>query len=99
MLDLLYFYQHLNKSDLKNLLCMDLITHRVCIKEGTKSVNTWYQKKWTVHTEWWLQKLVQNGLKDGIYELTESINERLSEWNAKAVMINKVENLKPSDES
>ena len=38
-------------------------------------------------------------LKDDVYELTKSINERLNEWNVKVVMIDKVENSTSENES
>ena len=98
VLQLLYQYRHLNREDLTDLPCTDLITHRVRIKQGTKPASAKFQKRWPPHTEWWLRKLVQDGLEGGIYELTEPANGRLSEWNARAVMVDKVENPKPSDE-
>ena len=45
-----------------------------------------------------MQKLVQDGLQGGVYELTEPANGRLSQWNARAVMVDKSENPKPSDD-
>ena len=98
VLRLLYQYRHLNGEDLSNLPCTDLITHRVRIKAGTKPFAARFQKRWPAHTEWWMRKLVQDGLLGGVYELTEPANGRLSEWNARAVMVDKVENPKPEDE-
>jgi hypothetical protein len=98
VLQFLYQYRHLNREDLIDLPCTDLITHRVRIKQDTKPASAKFQKRWPPHTEWWLRKLVQDGLEGGIYELTEPTNGRLSEWNARAVMVDKVENPKPSDE-
>lgn len=45
-----------------------------------------------------MRKLVQDGLLGGVYELTEPANGRLLQWNARAVMVDKSENPKPSDE-
>lgn len=98
VLQLLYQYRHLNGEDLTNLTCTDLIPHRVRITPGTKTFSARFQKRWPQHTEWWLRKLVQDGLLGGVYELTEPTNGRLSEWNARAVMVDKVENPQPSDE-
>lgn len=98
VLRLLYQYRHLNREDLTDLPCTDLITHRVRIKPDTKPASAKSQKRWPPHTEWWLRKLVQDGLEGGIYELTEPANGRLSQWNARAVMVDKVENPTPSDE-
>lgn len=41
---------------------------------------------------------MQDGLEGGVYELTEPVNGRLSLWNARAVMVDKVDDLKPTDE-
>lgn len=98
VLRLLYQYRHLNGEDFTNLPCTDLITHRVCITPGTKPFSARFQKRWPAHTEWWMRKLVQDGLLGGVYELTEPANGRLSLWNARAVMVDKSENPKPDDE-
>lgn len=98
VLKLLYQYRHLNGEDFTNLPCTDLITHRVCITPGTKPFSARFQKRWPAHTEWWMRKLVQDGLQGGVYELTEPANGRLSLWNARAVMVDKSENPKPEDE-
>ena len=37
-------------------------------------------------------------LDSGVYELIEPTNGRLSRWNARAVIIDKVENPRPEDE-
>ena len=98
MLCLLYHYRHLNGTDLTDLLCTDLITHRVRIAPGIKPASNTTQKRWLVHTEWWIRKIVQDGIKGGVYELTEPANGRLSRWNARAVIVDKVENPRPEDE-
>ena len=98
VLQLLYQYKHLNREDLTDLPCTDLITHRVRIAPGTKPASARSQKRWPAHTEWWMRKLVQDGLEGGVYQLTEPANGRLSLWNARAVMVDKVENPKPTDE-
>ncbi len=98
VLNLLYQYRHLNREDLRDLPCTDLITHRVRIAPGTKPASARSQKRWPTHTEWWLRKLVQDGIEGGVYELTEPANGRLSEWNARAVMVDKVDDPKPTDE-
>ena len=98
VLTLLYHYRHLNGTDLTDLPCTDLITHRVRISAGTKPASNMFQKRWPAHTEWWLRKIIQEGLDGGIYELTEPANGRLSQWNARAVVVDKVENPTPQDE-
>ena len=98
VLSLFYYYRHLNGTDLKDLPCTDLITHRVRIKPGTKPASNPIQKRWPAHTEWWLRKIIGDGLDGGVYELTEPANGRLSQWNARAVIVDKVENPTPEDE-
>ena len=98
VLQLLYQYRHLNGEDFTNLPCTDLITHRVCITPGTKPFSARFQKRWPPHTEWWMRKLVHDGLLGGVYELTEPANGRLSQWNARAVMVDKSEDPRPEDE-
>ena len=51
VLSLLYQYRHLNREDLRDLPCTDLITHRVRIAPGTKPVSAKTQKRWPPHTE------------------------------------------------
>lgn len=92
VLCLLYYYKHLDEKDLKNLLCTNLIIHRVWIVKETKSTLNLTQKRWSAHSEWWLRKIIQNDIKENIYELTELINERLFRWNVKAVIVDKVAN-------
>ena len=98
MLRLLHQYKHLNREDLRDLPCTDLITHRVRIAPSTKPHSCKTQKRWPPHTEWWLRKLVQDGLEGGVYELAEPANGKLSLWNARAVMVDKTENPQPTDE-
>ena len=45
-----------------------------------------------------MRKLVQDGLFSGLYERTSQVNGKLSDWNARAVMVDKVENPSPDDE-
>lgn len=90
VLCLLYYYKHLDEKDLKNLLCMNLIIHKVWIAKETKSTSKLIQKRWSAHSEWWLQKIIQNDIKENIYELTELINECLSHWNVRVMIVDKV---------
>ena len=98
VLCLFYHYRHLNGTDLKDLPATDLITHRVRIKPGTKPASNTVQKRWPAHTEWWLRKIINDGIEGGVYELSQPANGRLSQWNARAVIVDKVENPKPEDE-
>lgn len=97
VLKLLYQYRHLNSPDLTDLLATDLIMHRVTLKPGIKPHSVG-QKRWAPHLEWWMRKLVSNGMKGGIYERTDLLDGRLSQWNARAVLVDKVENPLPTDE-
>ncbi|SLM37975.1 Ribonuclease H-like domain [Lasallia pustulata] len=54
--------------------------------------------RWAPHKEWWLRKLVQDGMLGGVYERTQHANGRLSAWNARAVIVDKEEDPKPTDE-
>ena len=56
------------------------------------------QKRHFSHKEWWLRKIVLNELKEEIYELTESVNEKLFQWNVKIVIMNKIKNSKSKNE-
>jgi hypothetical protein len=95
---LLYHYRHLDGIDLTDLPLTDLITHRVTLKPGTKPANNSKQRRWPAHTEWWMRKIVTDGIKGGVYELVEPANGWLSPWNARAVIVDKVENPTPQDE-
>ena len=92
MLCLFYRYRHFNDIDLTNLSCIDLFIHKVRIKFDIKSINIIIQKRWSIHIEWWLRKIITNDMKKKFYELIESTNDRLSRWNVKAVIMNKIEN-------
>ena len=41
---------------------------------------------------------MSQGMEGGTYELTEPANGRLSEWNARAVVVYKTDNPSPEDE-
>ena len=99
ILQLLYQYKHLDGQNLFNLLSTDLILHQVCLILRIKSYNAHSQKRWPSHTEWWMRKLVQNEIDEEMYEHTQTANERLSDWNFWIVMINKVDNPTPENES
>ena len=45
-----------------------------------------------------MRKLVQDRLTGDVYKLTKSANGRLSQWNARAVIIDKKEDPTPKDE-
>ena len=57
-----------------------------------------HQKCWPLDKEWWLQKTVLDGMDAGLYELTITVNRVLLAWNAQAVLVDKLDNLKLGDE-
>ena len=98
VLQLLYSYRHLNGTNLDSLPATDLIVHRARLTPGTKPSSEGAQFRLAPHKEWWLRKLVQDGMSGGIYERTQHANGRLSAWNARPVIVDKEENPKPTDE-
>jgi hypothetical protein len=98
MLKLCYHYRHLNNNDLSNLPFTDLITHKVRLKPNTRPYNKRHQKRWSPVKEAWLRKLILQNIEGGIYESTVSANGELSNWNAQAVLVNKVKNPDPNNE-
>lgn len=73
VLRLFYTYRDLNGNNLTDLLCTDLIVHRVKLLPGINPVSVKAQKRWPAHTEWWLQKLIDDGIKGRIYEHTITV--------------------------
>lgn len=99
VLCLLYHYRHFDEKNSKNLSCMNLIAHRVCIVKETKSASNLTQKKWSAHLKWWLWKIIQNDIDEEIYELIKLANEHSFHWNARAVIVDKVTNSTLKNES
>ena len=97
VLKLLWQYRHLNSEDLSDLPPTDLVVHRVQLQPGTRPSSK-PQRRMAAHKEWWLRKLVQEGLEGGVYEYCEAANGRFSPWNAQAVMVDKSDDPKPTDE-
>lgn len=98
VLQLLYRYQHLDGRGLDDLPSTDLVVHRIRLADGMKPVASRYQKRWSAPKEWWLQKLVSDGIRGGIYEPTLRTSEHLSPWNSRPVLVDKGENPMPTDE-
>jgi hypothetical protein len=86
---LLYTYQDLNSTDLEGLPATDLYLHRVRLKDGTPPFNKPRQRRWPVGKEFWLRRIINEGLKYGLYERTMEANGRLSDWNAQAQLVDK----------
>ena len=98
MIRLFYQYWHLNFTDLTDLSSTDLMIHKIKLTSKTKP-HSILQRRWSFHMKWWLRKLIQNDMKNDIYEKTDLRNERLSSWNARAILIDKIENPIPENES
>ena len=97
ILKLLWQYRHLNNEDFSDLFSTDLIIHRVQLQSRTKSSSK-SQRKMTAHKKWWFKKLIQEDLENDVYEYCETVNERFSSWNAQAIMMNKSNDSKSTDE-
>lgn len=72
----------------------DLILHRTRIKEGTPIYKA-KAKRLSPDKEWWLRKLVSDGMKSGMYERTTVANGKLSQWGADAVLVKKEGKVEP----
>ena len=94
---LVHRYRHLDGANLDTLPTTDLIQHRVRLVKGTKPSGSSAQRRRPFSKEWWLQKLITDGLNGGVYERTQSANRQLSDWNAQAVLVDKIENPTPAD--
>ena len=98
VLRLLYQYKNLNFIELIDLFSTDFIIHRITLLSDTKS-HFVRQRRYSAHSKWWLRKLVDESVKNNIYEQTDQLDEKLLSWNVRVVLMNKVESLKSIDES
>ena len=76
VLQLFYEYKHFNGTDFTKLPCTDFIVYRIRFSANTKPRSIFKQKRRFIYIEWWLRKLVQNGIDGNIYEFT-TVNGRL----------------------
>ena len=97
-LELLYRYRHLEGTSLADIPVTLFARHRVRPKEGSKPHSAIRQRRLSPLKEKWLHRLIREGMKAGIYEMTLSANGKLSAWNANAVLVDKKENPGPEDE-
>ncbi|POS81887.1 hypothetical protein EPUL_005662, partial [Erysiphe pulchra] len=65
---------------------------------GTIPYNSKSQKRWPRDKEWWLSKMIKDGLDCGMYEPTTARGGGLSPWNAAAKLVPKSDNDKWGDE-
>ncbi len=77
LLKLLWVYQDVEAITLKDIPPTDLITHRIQLKEGTKIHKAKYQKL-SQDCEWWLRRIIEEGIDAGMYERTVTANGRPS---------------------
>ncbi|POS82096.1 hypothetical protein EPUL_006187, partial [Erysiphe pulchra] len=89
---LLYTYKDLNSTELAELPPTDLYIHRVRLKDGIKPWNRAKQRRWPQGKEFWLRRIINDGLKCGMYERTMEANGELSDWNAQANLVDKSDN-------
>ena len=88
----------LNDIDLAHHTTTDLVEHHIHLAPNTKPFSVAKQRRLAPIKEHWLQKIVQQGMEAGIHERTVVANGCLSRWNARAVVVDKVENPIPEDE-
>ncbi|POS83490.1 hypothetical protein EPUL_004983, partial [Erysiphe pulchra] len=95
---LLYPYKDLNSTGVEDLPFTDLYVHRVRLKEGTKPFSRIKQRRWPPGKEFWMRRIISDGLKFGLYESTIRANGKLSDWNAMAQLVDKSDNPDEWDE-
>lgn len=88
---LLFTYQDLNSTNLTYLPPTDLYVHRVRLKSGTLPFNKMKQRRWPPAKEFWLKRIINDGLKHQMYESTIVANGKLSDWNAQAQLVDKTD--------
>lgn len=81
VLRLLWTYREIFAEDLQDIPPTDLIYHRVALKEGTP-IHSEKQRRYAGQKQFWLRKIIQEGIDAGMYEKTFHANDRLSGWNA-----------------
>ncbi|RKF60580.1 hypothetical protein OnM2_049057, partial [Erysiphe neolycopersici] len=67
-------------------------TNKSSSKEGTPPFNRPKQRRWPPGKEFWLRRIINDGLKCGMYERTMQANGKLSDWNAQSQLVNKSDN-------
>ena len=98
LLILLYHYCHLNKINFQDHLTTDLIQHQIWLTSEIKFYSTYFQKCYSSHQIWWFHKLIQKDLDEKIYEKIQLANDKLSEWNIKMMLTDKLENFSSMNE-
>lgn len=88
------FHAHrdLNASSVADIPATDLYVHVPRLKDGVKPWARSPRKRWSEPQKYWLNRLVQEGIKSGMYESTIACNGQMSDWCAEPVLV-------PKDES
>ncbi|KAI1005394.1 hypothetical protein K3495_g2823 [Podosphaera aphanis] len=84
---LFYTYRDLHASSQLEITPTDLHTHRVRLAQGTKPHNDMRKIRLSDKQRYWLNKVIDEGLRCGMYERTTSRGKGLSSWNSKPVVV------------
>ncbi|PGH01975.1 hypothetical protein GX51_04907 [Blastomyces parvus] len=72
----------------RNLEVKDFIlVHKANLKPGMKPHSVKSQRLYSSMHEWWMRKLIKEGIEGVIYESTLAANGSLSRWNARVVLV------------
>ncbi|KEQ83933.1 hypothetical protein M438DRAFT_335660 [Aureobasidium pullulans EXF-150] len=89
VLQVLWTYRDLESTSVDDMgPPTDLILHRTSVKAGTPPYKA-KAKRLAHDKEWWLRKIVLQGIEAGMYERTTVANRKLSNWGADAVLVKK----------
>lgn len=88
LLQLIWTYRDVGAKEVKEIPATDLTVHRIAPRDGLKPYKA-FQKRFANDKEWWLRKIVERGMEAGHYERCTTANGRVSQWNARPVMVNK----------
>jgi hypothetical protein len=86
---LLYTYRDINATELAHIPATDLYEHKVRLKPGTRPWKSSRKKRMTHNQQYWLNKILTEGMACTMYESTAHANGELSPWNAEAVVVPK----------
>ncbi|POS81970.1 hypothetical protein EPUL_005213, partial [Erysiphe pulchra] len=64
----------------------------VRLKEETAPFSRPKQRRWPPGKEFWLKRIIHDGLRCGMYGKTMQANGKLSNWNAQAQLVDKSDN-------
>ena len=93
-----FAWRDLNATTVKDIPPTDLIVHRVRLKPGVLPWNRSRRKHWSPGRQYWLNKLVQEGIDAGMFESTVAANGSLSDWSAEPNLVDKFEGATEWDE-